>query len=97
VAVQSTSASHLPTNAVEGIQQGVTSIVDAPFKALNDLVSMPVEGLHKEGMYGGVKGLTAGVVSAPKTLIAAGIDSTVRVVGGVAGSAGDVVVELPRV
>lgn len=85
------SVAHLPTNAVEGIQQGVTSIVDAPFRALNDLVSMPVEGLQKEGVYGGVKGLTAGVVSAPMTLIEAGIDTTVRVVGGGTKSVGDVV------
>ena len=70
------AAAHLPTNAIEGIQQCVTNLVDAPFRALNDLVSMPVEGMQKEGIYGGVKGLTAGIVSAPKTIIGAGIEST---------------------
>eukprot|EP00002_Diphylleia_rotans_P021612 TRINITY_DN4205_c0_g2_i1.p1 TRINITY_DN4205_c0_g2~~TRINITY_DN4205_c0_g2_i1.p1 ORF type:complete len:3130 (-),score=671.29 TRINITY_DN4205_c0_g2_i1:145-9534(-) len=72
-----------PTNAVEGVAQGVAGLGHGVFKGVTGLVTKPIEGAKKGGLVGAMKGFGKGLAGVVANPIAGAMVMTSKIAEGV--------------
>ena len=82
---------HLPENVLEGVEQLATNILAAPFEAVFQAVTKPVEGAREDGAVGFMKGVVGGAAGIPLTMVSRAGDGALRALHGVGRTVTDAV------
>lgn len=75
-----------PRHISEGLKEGGEAFLRGAFHSVSDIITKPIEGANKEGVYGLVKNLSLAIIGAPVKPIAGVFDFAQRATEGISNS-----------